>query len=811
MDNKFLKDLNDSQFQAVKYINGPSLVVAGAGSGKTRVLTYKIAYLLTMGLKPWNILALTFTNKAAREMKERIGVLVGQESANRLNMGTFHSIFARILRVEADKIGFTSNFTIYDETDSRSLLKNIVKEMKLDDKIYKPASIHAVISQAKNELITDNGYAQNRSYIERDERRRMPALHLIYTSYASRCRQANAMDFDDLLLFTFQLFEKDKEVCSKYEQRYKFILVDEYQDTNYAQQRILEQLTQHHHFICAVGDDAQSIYGFRGANIDNILGFQHTYKDAILFKLEQNYRSTQSIVEAANSLIKHNEKQIPKETYSKNAKGDLVEYIPTYSDKEEVAVVCKRIDTMHKKNHQPFSDFAILYRTNSQSRAFEEQLLKMNIPYRIYGGLSFYQRKEIKDVIAYFRLVTNPDDEEAFRRIINYPARGIGNTTMTKIIASAQNNKVSLWEAISHPNKYNIGINKGTMNKLSAFTSLIQSFISRVNTEDAFTLGCDIIKQSGIHKDLFEDTSTEGISRQENLEELIGSIQRDFVEIRKEEGRANETTLFDYLQDVSLMTDVDSDDMNGEDRVSLMTIHNAKGLEFNTVFVVGLEENIFPNMMSLGNQREIEEERRLLYVAITRAEKHCILTSAENRYRYGQVECNAPSRFIKDISPKWLKTIERNGYDKMETPMPWDKPWYKEGKSSKGYQNNNPVAFQFKADKKRRIIPEIEKERPSNPFGEKFIETFKASNKKVQRIENIIEKRDCNNYSTTTNLSKQNGHYLKEGCTIEHQRFGKGKVIKIEGEGENLKATVEFQHSGTKALLVKFAKFTIIG
>ena len=609
-----LEELNESQRLAVEYCEGPSLVIAGAGSGKTRVLTYKIAYLLEQGMKPWNILALTFTNKAAREMKERIGRLVGEDNAHHLYMGTFHSIFSRILRVEAEKLGYTSNFTIYDEADARSLVKSIIKELKLDDKVYKPATVHNRISMAKNHLILADDYGKHRELIERDISQKMPAISQIFGIYQSRCKQANAMDFDDLLTLTYQLFREHEDIRKKYAERFKFVLVDEYQDTNSVQQLIVFQLTKEHQHVCVVGDDAQSIYAFRGANIDNILDFQKMFMGTKLFKLEQNYRSTQLIVQAANSLIKKNERQIPKDVYSRNDKGERIILKDAYSDREEASIVCNEIKRLIQKEGCRYNDFAILYRTNAQSRAFEDEMLKMNIPYRVYGGLSFYQRKEIKDVIAYFRLVVNHDDEEAFKRIINYPARGIGDTTAGKIAATATAHGVSLWAVMCNPQLFSLNVNKGTLSKLNAFRELIEGFIARFNETDAYQLGTDIIKESGIYKDLYSDTEPESVSRQENLEEFLAGLQ-DFVEIRREEGRENETSLRDYLQEVSLMTDLDSDGNDKETRkVSLMTVHSAKGLEFPTVFVVGLEENIFPSPLSTNSLRELEEERRLLYV-----------------------------------------------------------------------------------------------------------------------------------------------------------------------------------------------------
>ena len=786
-----LEELNESQRLAVEYCEGPSLVIAGAGSGKTRVLTYKIAYLLEQGMKPWNILALTFTNKAAREMKERIGRLVGEDNAHHLYMGTFHSIFSRILRVEAEKLGYTSNFTIYDEADARSLVKSIIKELKLDDKVYKPATVHNRISMAKNHLILADDYGKHRELIERDISQKMPAISQIFGIYQSRCKQANAMDFDDLLTLTYQLFREHEDIRKKYAERFKFVLVDEYQDTNSVQQLIVFQLTKEHQHVCVVGDDAQSIYAFRGANIDNILDFQKMFMGTKLFKLEQNYRSTQLIVQAANSLIKKNERQIPKDVYSRNDKGERIILKDAYSDREEASIVCNEIKRLIQKEGCRYNDFAILYRTNAQSRAFEDEMLKMNIPYRVYGGLSFYQRKEIKDVIAYFRLVVNPDDEEAFKRIINYPARGIGDTTAGKIAATATAHGVSLWAVMCNPQLFSLNVNKGTLTKLNAFRELIEGFIARFNETDAYQLGTDIIKESGIYKDLYSDTEPESVSRQENLEEFLAGLQ-DFVEIRREEGRENETSLRDYLQEVSLMTDLDSDGNDKETRkVSLMTVHSAKGLEFPTVFVVGLEENIFPSPLSTNSLRELEEERRLLYVAITRAEKHCYLTYAKSRWRYGRMEFGSPSRFLRDIDDS-LITIGSPSTEKAEKNKGYG--------GSQRWQNSNPVATQFKADPKTRIVGHKE-EPPRDPFSPEFRSLIEKGT--LKRVRPAAPRPSSG--STPSAIP-----HVTEGDKIEHERFGIGTVIKLEGTGENQKATVEFSNSGTKQLLLKFARFKVI-
>ena len=786
-----LNDLNDAQRAAVEYIDGPSLVIAGAGSGKTRVLTYKIAYLLSQGMKPWSIMALTFTNKAAREMKERIGKLVGDDLAQHLYMGTFHSIFSRILRAEAEHIGFNNNFTIYDESDSRSLLKAIIKEMGLDDKAYKPAAVHARISMAKNNLVTAEAYDSDPAILEQNKRARMPAIGKVYVAYVQRCRQANAMDFDDLLMLTFQLFRDHEEIRQKYAGRFDYILVDEYQDTNHVQMSIVMQLCKEKLRVCAVGDDSQSIYSFRGANIDNILNYQKQLPGTQLFKLEQNYRSTQTIVEAANSLIHHNRNQIQKEVFSKNDKGEKILYKPAYSDKEEALIVAKNIQRIKRQDDCGYDQFAILYRTNAQSRSFEEEFRKQGIPYRIYGGLSFYQRKEIKDIIAYFRLVANPDDEEAFKRIINYPARGIGATTVTKIADCAHLNQVSFWEVIGNIEHYGLNVNKGTQTKLENFRLLISSFIDRSHTQDVYELGDAIIRESRISEDIMSGKNADDLARQENLEEFLSGMQT-FVAGRQEEGRMDEAFLTDYLQDVALLTDADSEGEKDEPRVSLMTIHAAKGLEFATVFVVGLEENIFPSPLAAISVRELEEERRLLYVAITRAEKHCILTNAKNRFRYGKMEFDNPSRFIDEIDASLIEGGE-------ETPessfgggyggrMPWDRD---RSGYRRDYQNAKPVASLFMADPK----PGFKSVRAVNAVHRIMGDT--ASSSSVA--------------SAGSSASKASAAgSLSEGCRIEHQRFGIGKVLKIEGTGENTKATVEFQNAGTKQLLLKFAKFTIL-
>ena len=832
-----LKDLNEAQRAAVEYIDGPSLVIAGAGSGKTRVLTYKIAYLLSQGMKPWSIMALTFTNKAAREMKERIGKLVGNDLAQHLYMGTFHSIFSRILRAEAEHIGFNNNFTIYDESDSRSLIKAIVKEMGLDDKKYKPAAVHAKISMAKNNLMSAAAYESDAAIFEQNKRAQMPEVGKIFVAYVQRCKQANAMDFDDLLTLTYQLFREHEDIRHKYAARFDYVLVDEYQDTNHVQMSIVMQLCQEKQRVCAVGDDSQSIYSFRGANIDNILNYQRQFQGTRLFKLEQNYRSTQTIVEAANSLIKHNRNQIPKDVFSENAKGEKIQYKPAYSDKEEAAIVAKDVKRIRREDGCQYSDFAILYRTNAQSRSFEEEFRKQGIPYRIYGGLSFYQRKEIKDIIAYFRLVANPDDEEAIKRIINYPARGIGAATVLKIADCAHQNQVSFWEVIGAPERYGLAVNKGTMNKLETFRLLISSFIERAQTTDVYELGDAIIKESGISQDIMSGKDADDLARQENLEEFLSGMSA-FVEERREEGRFDELFLQDYLQDVALLTDADSDGDKDEPRVSLMTVHAAKGLEFPTVFVVGLEENIFPSPLSAASLRELEEERRLLYVAITRAEKHCILTNAKNRWRYGKMEFDNPSRFIDEIDGKLIDCLDEAGgslFGSMSDQPEWARaqrprrPWEdaEQPRYSSRYQNSKPVASQFVADPKPSLFDdEPETSRTSGRSSVSGRSSLSEGNFKSVRALNAAKRymethsshpasrgtgsSAASVSSSTASSAGSSSCGLQEGMKIEHQRFGRGTVLKIEGTGENTKATVEFVHSGTKQLLLKYAKFTVV-
>ena len=837
-----LNDLNEAQRAAVEYIDGPSLVIAGAGSGKTRVLTYKIAYLLNQGKDLYSLLVLTFTNKAAREMVERIRKMFGETFYIRQKyMGTFHSVFARILHIESDKIGFSSDFTIYDETDSRSLLKSIIKEMGLSEKTYKPAAVHARISMAKNHLIGVDSYESDSDIFSQNKRAGMPEIAKIYREYVQRCKLASAMDFDDLLVYTYRLFEERNDVLKKYGKIFKYIMVDEYQDTNYVQKKILSLLynAMEEKAICAVGDDSQSIYSFRGANIDNILSFTRDFpaengNDARLFKLEQNYRSTQTIVKAANSLIKNNRNQIKKDVYSENAVGEKLQYKPAYSDKEEAVIVAKDIKRIKRQDNCEYHDFAILYRTNAQSRSFEEEFRRQGIPYRIYGGLSFYQRKEIKDIIAYFRLVANPDDEEAIKRIINYPARGIGATTVMKIADCAHQNQVSFWEVIGEPAHYGLNVNKGTLTKLDNFRLLISSFIERSHTTDVYELGDAIIKESGISQDIMSGRDADDLARQENLEEFLSGMSA-FVEERREEGRMDEAFLTDYLQDVALLTDADSEGGKDEPRVSLMTVHAAKGLEFATVFIVGLEENIFPSPLAAMSVRELEEERRLLYVAITRAEKHCILTNAKNRFRYGKMEFDNPSRFIDEIDSCLIEAQDEMGgsyfgggssYERSASygerssygggygkRMPWDQK-RRISDRDEDVPEWKRVTSQFRPDPK----PASDTSSSSSSSRESLSSGNFKSVRALDAARRILGNNRSSLVSSTSSVSSSAGSSssgssfgaLKEGCKIEHQRFGVGVVRKIEGQGENAKATVEFQNSGVKQLLLKYAKYTIL-
>ena len=768
MQDNYLEELNESQRAAVLYNDGPSLVIAGAGSGKTRVLTYKIAWLLSSGYRASNILALTFTNKAAREMKERIARQVGAEAARYLWMGTFHSVFARILRAEAEHLGFNSRFTIYDSADSKSLIRSILKEMGLDEKTYKPGTVQARISNAKNHLVSPAGYAANKEACEADAATKMPAIREVYQRYWERCRQAGAMDFDDLLFYTWILFQKHPDVLARYREQFRYVLVDEYQDTNYAQHSIVQQLAGEHQHICVVGDDAQSIYSFRGADIDNILYFTKIYPNTRVFKLEQNYRSTQTIVCAANSLIEKNQRQIRKEVFSEKERGEAIGVFQAYSDVEEGDIVINKIKDLRRRHDYEYSDFAILYRTNAQSRIFEETLRKNGMPYKIYGGLSFYQRKEIKDVVAYFRVTVNPADEEAFKRIINYPARGIGDTTLGKIIEAATGNNTSLWNVLCDPLAYQLSINKGTHTKLQEFRELIESFRDRLGTDNAYQIGTDIIRRSGIMTDIHADNAPESLSRQENIEELVNGLQ-DFCALRMEEG-STDISLSDYLSDIALLTDQDSDKDNEGAKVVLMTVHSAKGLEFRNVFVVGMEENLFPGSMAGDSPRAMEEERRLFYVAITRAEEHCYLSYARTRFRYGKMEFGTPSRFLRDIDTCFLDLPHEAGI---------------------GHKVDEGAARFRKEEVRQQIRPRAQVIAPTLPRNLKKVANSSTENQSAQSMQ--------------TSLGE-----LRVGQNIQHERFGMGEVTKLEGSGDNAKATIRFRHAGEKQLLLRFARFTVI-
>lgn len=780
----YQNELNASQWEAVRYTDGASLVIAGAGSGKTRVLTYKIAYLLEHGYEPWSILALTFTNKAAREMQERIGTLVGGRHASRLWMGTFHSIFSRILRTECDRIGFTPRFTIYDSSDSRSLVKSIIREMNLDDKVYKPNVIQNRISAAKNHLVLPEAYVGSAETMNADKVARVPLTGEIYRRYQARLRQSDAMDFDDLLLYTYLLLKHNPEVCARYEEQFKYVLVDEYQDTNFAQHCIVWELTKSRQRVCVVGDDAQSIYSFRGAKIDNILNFSKIYTDARLFKLEQNYRSTKTIVGAANSLINRNRERIPKTVYSNKEEGEPITIISAYSDIEEADIVVNRIEQMRRREEMSLTDFVVLYRTNAQSRTFEEALRKRSIPYRIYGGLSFYQRKEIKDVIAYFRMVVNPRDEEALKRIVNYPARGIGQTTLSKVAIAASEFNVSQWEVLCNPLSYGLSINSGTHGKLQMFVSMIESFRADYETMDAHTLALRIVKESGVMNEINQDRTPEGMSRQENVQELMNGLQ-EFVRAQQEEGEVDGVLLTHYLQNVALLTDQDEQDDSDEPKVTLMTVHAAKGLEFRVVFVVGMEEDLFPNVMAGGSGRELEEERRLFYVALTRAEEYCFLTYAKSRYRYGKTEYCQRSRFLNEIDSAYLRdsSLSSSG------PMGLRGGTSQFGQRSSSFGSMNDMEQSGVA---QRVSAGTIRSVGQRPVGMRPVGSVPTTGQKAS-------------------TSAPAGGVLREGQIIEHERFGVGTVISSEGVGENAKATVRFQHVGEKTLLLRFARFKVLG
>ncbi len=765
----YQQELNPSQRDAVLYTEGDSMVIAGAGSGKTRVLTYKIAHLLEEGVEPWAILALTFTNKAAGEMKQRIAARVGENRARYLWMGTFHSIFSRILRSESASIGYTSNFTIYDQQDSQNLIKSIIRDMQLDDKTYKPSVVQNRISNAKNRLITASGYVQNADIYKYDQLKHIPMVGKIYERYEQRCRQSDAMDFDDLLLNTFILFRDNPDVLERYGTTFRHILVDEYQDTNYAQHCIVWQLTRNGANVCVVGDDAQSIYSFRGANLDNMLKFSKLYPDSKLFKLEQNYRSTQTIVEAAGSLICKNHAQIPKRVFSENEQGDKIKVLCAHSDKEESEMVVNRLLDLHTFNDVPWSQMAVLYRTNAQSRAFEESLRKRGLPYKIYGGLSFYQRKEIKDVIAYFRMSVNPNDEEAFKRIINYPARGIGQTTIGKILSAAMENGVSLWTVVSNPAQYRLDVNSGTASRLSGFCKMLESFMADASTHTAKELADRIVSETGMMHELRSDTTVEGEGRLQNVEELMNNIAQ-FCKDRQEEGN-DQLFMRDYLSEVSLMTDQDNETEEDVEKVTLMTVHSAKGLEFDAVFIVGLEEHLFPSDMCGDDERQIEEERRLLYVAMTRARKYLTLLFATTRFRYGNVDFCTPSRFLKDIDSRYLNMSS-------------------EGIKSSWSNSNVPlgtVLFGSNQNKTFESKPSFEPKRtvPNGTF-QKVTESMLRDSAPAQ------------------------SSALKVGNVIEHERFGIGSVISVEGSGDNTKARIKFLNVGEKTLLLKFARYKVL-
>ena len=758
-----LDELNQSQREAVLCCDRPSLVIAGAGSGKTRVITYKIAYLIEQGYEPWSIMALTFTNKAAREMKERIGKLVSEEQARYLWAGTFHSIFGKILRYEADYIGFTSDFTIYDTSDSKSLIRTIIKDMHLDEKKYKPSTVLAHISNAKNSLVLPTAYRNSSRLLEHDRAMQMPEICSIYDEYMQRCKKSNAMDFDDMLVYTWLLFKNNPEIARKYQEKFKYILVDEYQDTNYAQHQIVLLLTNSQQHVCVVGDDAQSIYSFRGAKIDNILNFQKLYNGVKLFKLEQNYRSTQTIVSAANSLIQHNVQQIRKDVYSKGEIGEPIEVCKAYSEVDEANIVVRKIRNLVTKENLKYKETAILYRTNAQSRSLEDALRKSNLPYRIYGGTSFYQRKEIKDVIAYFRLVINPNDEEALKRIINYPNRKIGDVTVGKILDSASAHDLSVWDVLMHLDL--VDVNNATKNRLQEFTNMILSFREVALTQDAYNAGLKIVEESGIRADIFHGSEPEDISRQENLQEMLDGMA-SFVQERVETGGGYMLT--HYLSEVSLLTDMDEDDSEGDNKVTLMTVHAAKGLEFETVFVVGLEEELFPSSMSMESPRQIEEERRLFYVAMTRAKKHLFLTYARRRMKYGITSDCEPSRFLRDIDKRFLKS------DKPEMPS------LKDIVSRPAFIPQRP-----------RIVPETHRTVLQTPPS------------------NFIKVRKPVTETQPVSATPPSNNGLTVGSVIVHERFGEGVVERLDGSGLDAKASVRFQNVGTKQLLLRFAKFTL--
>lgn len=756
MVKDFLNGLNKDQRAAVEAVEGPKMVIAGAGSGKTRVLTYRIANLLSLGIDPFNILALTFTNKAAREMKERIIQLIGDKEGRNVWMGTFHSIFAKILRIDGDKLGYPSNFSIYDSDDSKRLIRNIIKDKDLDTKVYSYSYVASRISMAKSSLVSPEEYAANPEIIAADESARKPEIKNIYVTYNNRLRRADAMDFDDLLFNTYLLFTKFPEILLKYQRKFKYIMVDEYQDTNHAQYLILKKLAANTENICVVGDDAQSIYGFRGANISNMLNFKHDYPDFELYKLEQNYRSTKNIVEAANQLIAYNKDQIKKKVWTNNDQGNLIGFIHASSDTEEGNLVANSVFEYKMNNQLPNSDFAVLYRTNAQSRSMEEAFRKLNIPYKIYGGTSFYNRKEIKDLLAYFRLVINHNDEDSLQRCINTPARGIGKTTIEKITVAADENSVNMWEIINAPSHYGLNFNSGITTKLSNFVTQIKSFTAEMKKKEAYDAAHHIAVSSGILKMYRDEDTPEAVSRVENIDELLNGI-KEFSEKGAEANVGDlesQGTLEEFMQDVALLTNQDNEDEEDNNKVTLMTIHSAKGLEFPYVYVVGLEENLFPSIQSISTRTDLEEERRLFYVAITRAERQLTLCFAESRYRWGQFTITEPSRFLEEINEDLI-------------------------------------------DKPRKVIN-------ASPFAEKKTnETNTPSRRNLKSISSTN--------GDSTPFAESDTASLQTGMQVEHPKFGKGKVLTVEGNGPNKKATVFFNGVGQKSLLLRFAKLKILG
>ncbi|WP_286332441.1 UvrD-helicase domain-containing protein [Duncaniella freteri] len=774
---EYLGKLNTQQRAAVEYCDGPQLVIAGAGSGKTRVLTYKIVHLLAHGYEPWRILALTFTNKAAREMRERVEALVGPEVSSRLWMGTFHSIFARILRLNAEHIGFKSSFTIYDAADSKALVKLIIKDMQLDDKVYKPSTVHNAISWAKNALISPEDYALNRDLQRADTNARRPRTCEIYRCYRDRCRVAGAMDFDDLLFYTNVLFRDHPDVSRHYQEFFRYVLVDEYQDTNFAQHLIVKQLTQGASRLCVVGDDAQSIYSFRGANIRNILEMENSYPGLQTFKLERNYRSTQNIIDAAGSLISKNVDQIPKNVYSENDRGTLIDVVKCYSDYEEAAQVAARVSQIKRTTGDPYDGTAILYRTNAQSRVLEESLRKRNVPYRIYGGLSFYQRKEVKDAIAYFRMSLNPDDDEALRRIINFPARGIGDTTLGKLTRAAMDAGVSLWGVITGLDQYDCGLNAGTRNKLQDFASLIKGFIElNAQGRDAYDVARSIIDRTGLYKMLVHDSTPESISKQENLQELLKGV-KEYVEAMVEQGR-DDVSLGSFMTEVSLATDQDINDGVDEESVTLMTVHAAKGLEFDNVFIVGVEEDLFPSAMAAQSAAEVEEERRLLYVAITRARKFCMISYATQRFRNGQTVFPRPSRFIGDIDTRYLHISGGSDF------VP-----------SASMVQQRRITASYNASMAGSA-------RPLNDLRRPLSENRRQAEGRAASASSV----------PAGDFKLHSASEVNVGTRIRHTKFGVGLVTELDTSGVDARMTVEFESDDIKSrtLLFKYAKFMIL-